>query len=66
MEPKGKGSCPRHCCCIVGDKIVLFGDTSPSPEEGLGDECDLIDQSDLHILDLSPSLKIVQMGRDSV
>lgn len=26
---------------------------SPSPEEGLGDEFDLIDHSDLHILDFS-------------
>lgn len=31
IEPKGKGPCPRRrqCCCIVGDKIVLFGGTSP-------------------------------------
>uniref|UniRef100_A0A8P0N4W7 rRNA biogenesis protein RRP36 n=2 Tax=Canis lupus familiaris TaxID=9615 RepID=A0A8P0N4W7_CANLF len=59
IEPKGKGPCPRRrqCCCIVGDKIVLFGGTSPSPEEGLGDDFDLIDHSDLHILDFSPSLK---------
>ncbi|XP_036623423.1 kelch domain-containing protein 3 isoform X1 [Trichosurus vulpecula] len=59
IEPKGKGPCPRRrqCCCIVGDKIVLFGGTSPSPEEGLGDEFDLMDHSDLHILDFSPSLK---------
>ncbi|XP_058410325.1 kelch domain-containing protein 3 isoform X2 [Diceros bicornis minor] len=57
IEPKGKGPCPRRrqCCCIVGDKIVLFGGTSPSPEEGLGDEFDLIDHSDLHILDFSTS-----------
>uniref|UniRef100_F7GKU4 Kelch domain containing 3 n=1 Tax=Monodelphis domestica TaxID=13616 RepID=F7GKU4_MONDO len=55
IEPKGKGPCPRRrqCCCIVGDKIVLFGGTSPSPEEGLGDEFDLMDHSDLHILDFS-------------
>ena len=97
IEPKGKGPCPRRrqCCCIVGDKIVLFGGTrlggkwgglgegprsvtarealeqegpraslssflhlffdlySPSPEEGLGDDFDLIDHSDLHILDFS-------------
>ncbi|XP_051710693.1 kelch domain-containing protein 3 isoform X3 [Oryctolagus cuniculus] len=57
IEPKGKGPCPRRrqCCCIVGDKIVLFGGTSPSPEEGLGDEFDLIDHSDLHILDFNMS-----------
>lgn len=30
-----------------------FDSYSPSPEEGLGDEFDLIDHSDLHILDFS-------------
>ncbi|XP_036908903.1 kelch domain-containing protein 3 isoform X3 [Sturnira hondurensis] len=57
IEPKGKGPCPRRrqCCCIVGDKIVLFGGTSPSPEEGLVDDFDLIDHSDLHILDFNTS-----------
>ena len=37
--------------------ILSFHLYSPSPEEGLGDEFDLIDHSDLHILDFSPSLK---------
>lgn len=32
---------------------LFFGPYSPSPEEGLGDEFDLIDHSDLHILDFS-------------
>ncbi|MEQ2262112.1 hypothetical protein XENORESO_014042 [Xenotaenia resolanae] len=29
IEPKGKGPCPRRrqCCCMVGDRIVLFGGT---------------------------------------
>ncbi|KAM4679187.1 kelch domain-containing protein 3 isoform 2-T3 [Amazona ochrocephala] len=55
IEPKGKGPCPRRrqCCCRVGDKIILFGGTSPSPEEGMGDEFDLMDHSDLYILDFS-------------
>ncbi|KAF2981046.1 hypothetical protein EK904_002236, partial [Melospiza melodia maxima] len=59
IEPKGKGPCPRRrqCCCRVGDRIILFGGTSPSPEEGMGDEFDLMDHSDLYILDFSPSLK---------
>lgn len=38
IEPKGKGPCPRRrqCCCIVGDKIVLFGGTRLERErEGL-------------------------------
>uniref|UniRef100_A0A669Q157 rRNA biogenesis protein RRP36 n=1 Tax=Phasianus colchicus TaxID=9054 RepID=A0A669Q157_PHACC len=55
IEPKGKGPCPRRrqCCCRVGDKIILFGGTSPSPEEGMGDEFDLMDHSDLYILDFN-------------
>uniref|UniRef100_A0A8B9Z4E1 rRNA biogenesis protein RRP36 n=1 Tax=Buteo japonicus TaxID=224669 RepID=A0A8B9Z4E1_9AVES len=57
IEPKGKGPCPRRrqCCCRVGDKIILFGGTSPSPEEGMGDEFDLMDHSDLYILDFNQS-----------
>lgn len=29
IEPKGKGPCPRRrqCCCMVGDRIILFGGT---------------------------------------
>lgn len=29
VEPKGKGPCPRRrqCCCMVGDRIILFGGT---------------------------------------
>lgn len=29
IEPKGKGPCPRRrqCCCMVGDRIMLFGGT---------------------------------------
>ncbi|XP_029448645.1 kelch domain-containing protein 3 isoform X3 [Rhinatrema bivittatum] len=59
VEPKGKGPCPRRrqCCCMVGDKIILFGGTSPCPEQGMGDEFDLMDHSDLYILDFNPSLK---------
>lgn len=36
IEPKGKGPCPRRrqCCCIVGDKIVLFGGTRLGGERG--------------------------------
>lgn len=36
--------------------ILSFHLYSPSPEEGLGDEFDLIDHSDLHILDFSKYL----------
>lgn len=29
VDPKGKGPCPRRrqCCCMVGDRIMLFGGT---------------------------------------
>uniref|UniRef100_A0A3Q0R5M3 Kelch domain containing 3 n=1 Tax=Amphilophus citrinellus TaxID=61819 RepID=A0A3Q0R5M3_AMPCI len=59
VEPKGKGPCPRRrqCCCMVGDRIILFGGTSPCPEQGMGDEFNLMDHSDLYILDFSPNLK---------
>uniref|UniRef100_A0A8C2I783 Kelch domain containing 3 n=1 Tax=Cyprinus carpio TaxID=7962 RepID=A0A8C2I783_CYPCA len=59
VEPKGKGPCPRRrqCCCMVGDHIILFGGTSPCPEQGMGDEFNLMDHSDLYILDFSPNLK---------
>ncbi|KAG9338070.1 hypothetical protein JZ751_027146 [Albula glossodonta] len=32
VDPKGKGPCPRRrqCCCMVGDKIILFGGTRVS------------------------------------
>ncbi|XP_069811658.1 kelch domain-containing protein 3 isoform X2 [Dendropsophus ebraccatus] len=60
VEVQGKGPCARRrqCCCIVGDKILLFGGTSPSPDQqDLQDEFYLMDHSDLYILDFSPSLK---------
>ncbi|KAI3363048.1 hypothetical protein L3Q82_011708 [Scortum barcoo] len=59
VEPKGKGPCPRRrqCCCMVGDRIILFGGTSPCPEQGMGDEFNLMDHSDLYLLDFSPNLK---------
>ncbi|XP_041352699.1 kelch domain-containing protein 3-like [Gigantopelta aegis] len=62
----GQGPCPRRrqCCCMIGEKVYLFGGTSPkSPEAGTRRnqlpllESDLIDHSDLHILDFAPSLK---------
>ncbi|KAG5855561.1 hypothetical protein ANANG_G00050350 [Anguilla anguilla] len=59
VDPRGKGPCPRRrqCCCMVGDKIILFGGTSPCPEQGMGDEFNLMDHSDLYILDFCPDLK---------
>lgn len=68
VRARGKGPCPRRrqCCCIVGQKIYLFGGTSPNPNEPQPymrlrpdetSETQLVDHNDLHILDFSPSLK---------
>ncbi|XP_063300283.1 kelch domain-containing protein 3 [Pelobates fuscus] len=59
VDVQGKGPCARRrqCCCVVGDKILLFGGTSPSQDQDLQDEFFLMDHSDLYILDFSPSLK---------
>lgn len=57
--------------CSLSSFFHLFFDLySPSPEEGLGDEFDLIDHSDLHILDFSkytyfqsaPAVKVLVCG----
>lgn len=59
VDVQGKGPCARRrqCCCIVGDKILLFGGTSPSQDQDPHDEFNLTDHSDLYILDFNPSLK---------
>ncbi|KAG7260316.1 hypothetical protein CRUP_036671 [Coryphaenoides rupestris] len=43
VKPRGKGPCPRR--------------RHPCPEQGMGDEFNLMDHSDLYILDFSPNLK---------
>lgn len=58
----GDGPCPRRrqCCCVIGSRVFLFGGTSPSgrkSELGPTSEQDLVDHSDLHVLDFAPSLK---------
>ncbi|KAG0420060.1 hypothetical protein HPB47_003711 [Ixodes persulcatus] len=64
----GEGPCPRRrqCCCMVGDRLFLFGGTSPIPNQGsvrerlqefdMNDQA-LMDHSDLHVLDFAPTLK---------
>ncbi|KAI0229319.1 Kelch domain-containing protein 3 [Lamellibrachia satsuma] len=54
----GEGPCPRRrqCCCVIGDRVFLFGGTSPCPQPHSDAEHDLMDHSDLYVLDLSPSL----------
>ncbi|XP_005100518.1 kelch domain-containing protein 3 [Aplysia californica] len=59
------GKCPsprrRQCACVVGSKVYFFGGTSPkSPDKGAPlrqTDSDLIDRSDLFVLDFEPSLK---------
>lgn len=66
----------RQAMCMVGTKVYLFGGTSPysgppilytqeqldnMPEEWRTGEMKLIDHSDLHVLDLNPSLKTLAM-----
>ncbi|XP_013382215.1 kelch domain-containing protein 3 [Lingula anatina] len=59
----GDGPCARRrqCCCVVGDRLFLFGGTSPNPEfdeeEMVNTEFELMDHSDLYVLDFVPSLK---------
>ncbi|CAG5114765.1 unnamed protein product, partial [Candidula unifasciata] len=64
------GICPtprrRQCACVVGSKVYFFGGTSPrdvserlnSPQQS---ESNLIDRSDLYILDLEPTLKTLTL-----
>ncbi|XP_039253486.2 kelch domain-containing protein 3-like [Styela clava] len=54
----GVGPCPRrrHCCCYKDNKAYIFGGTSPTPTSHSNQ--DLIDQSDTHVLDLEPNLKV--------
>lgn len=62
VSVKGTGPCARRrqCCCKIGTKVYLFGGTSPiSQEEPDAEDAEipLMDLSDLHVLDLQPSLK---------
>jgi len=66
----GKGPCARrrHGCCMVGDKLYIFGGTSPYPsgvqpppslmlhmQDGI--DPSLMDHNDLYVLDFAPTLK---------
>lgn len=76
VHPRGDGPCPRRrqSCCIVASRMFLFGGTSPHEnfEDNIeDDELDeiaatdrrLMDHNDLHVLDLSPSLKTLCLLR---
>lgn len=58
----------RQACIIYKDKVYLFGGTSPCPHtntriiENLESNPErLIDNSDLHVLDYAPTLKVLSM-----
>ncbi|KAL4237313.1 kelch domain-containing protein 3 [Mactra antiquata] len=62
VNVKGQGPCARRrqCCCMINDKVYLFGGTSPSSYpiiEPDGEEISLMDLCDLHVLDMQPTLK---------
>ncbi|XP_027055709.1 kelch domain-containing protein 3 isoform X1 [Pocillopora verrucosa] len=59
LDISGHGPCPRrrHCCCLIGTRLMIFGGTSPAAGEPADDEYHLQDHSDLYILDLEPSLR---------
>jgi N-acetylneuraminic acid mutarotase len=61
---KGYGPCARRrqCCCMVGNRLFLFGGTSPCTNKQSHAE-DLQDHSDLHVLDFAPSLRTLCMVR---
>ncbi|VEN50923.1 unnamed protein product [Callosobruchus maculatus] len=67
LKPPGKRPCERRrqACVIVGDRVFLFGGTSPEPSRSSDDTQDiedkLIDHSDMYVLDFSPSLKTLCM-----
>lgn len=61
LKPSGNGPSPRRrqCACVVGSKVYLFGGTGPGDKTVSTSESDtdLIDRSDLFVLDFEPSLK---------
>ncbi|KAK0042490.1 kelch domain-containing protein 3 [Biomphalaria pfeifferi] len=64
LKVPGIGPSPRRrqCACVIGNKVYFFGGTSPNVPLDITDESspsdsDLIDRSDLYVLDFEPSLK---------
>ncbi|KAL3212233.1 hypothetical protein MRX96_036059 [Rhipicephalus microplus] len=65
IQREGPCARRRQCCCMVGDRLFLFGGTSPTPnqiarqrmEEFDPNDLTLMDHSDLHVLDFAPTLK---------
>lgn len=66
IEAPGEEPCERRrqACVLVGNRVFLFGGTSPLPnfcENGQDIEDRLIDHSDMLILDFAPSLRTLCM-----
>lgn len=76
VRPRGHGPCARRrqSCCVIGDRVFLFGGTSPHPDLNLNltanqqrenypglepIESPLMDHNDLFVLDFAPSLKTI-------
>lgn len=63
VEPVGKGPCPRtgHCCCLVEDRLFIFGGIRPDNAPENVRECSsslwLRDHPDMYVLHFAPSLK---------
>ncbi|CAG9823052.1 unnamed protein product [Phaedon cochleariae] len=65
----GKRPCKRRrqACVLVGEKVYIFGGTSPHPSESLDNysirntDDKLVDHSDMYVLDFNPSLKTLCM-----
>ena len=65
VKAHGDSPCPRRrqCCSVIGDRVFLFGGTSPCTAVMEGTEFNLMDHSDLFVLDFAPSLKTLCLLR---
>ncbi|VDP05712.1 unnamed protein product [Soboliphyme baturini] len=70
LNVHGRGPRPRRrqCCIMIRDKLYLFGGTSPirndvrcNTDDPLWPERNLVDHSDLYVLDMNPTLKSLSM-----
>ncbi|KAL1414149.1 hypothetical protein MTO96_000968 [Rhipicephalus appendiculatus] len=72
IQREGPCARRRQCCCMVGDRLFLFGGTSPTPnqvarqrmEEFDANDLTLMDHSDLHVLDFDARMDISHLPQD--
>lgn len=64
VKALGKRPCRRRrqACCVVGDRLFIFGGTSPqlkpiTDNVNYRDDDRLVDLSDMHVFDFQPTLK---------